>query len=677
MATNSESSGKGPRKAVLGIVGGTTLTLAGERLFHGKRKILALISYMVLSPQESVSREFLAGLLWSDVSDTQAGDSLRQLFVELRRVFRQSDFPLLKIYKDTVTTNRELVETDIDDIFQHLGEGRVTQLLASKASLSADILYGFDDLSSNFSQWLFDFRAAFHDRLMRGLQDGYQSEKFSATSRQHMAEIAIGLDAVHEESHRFAMHLAASNGDIGTALQVYTKLYNALDEELGMEPSAKTQALVVKIKTGHFDNIQAHENTGQGKDEILKSNANPCQVASGIPTVAVLPFATLGPDPVPRYFSMGILEDTVCQLATLREPRVISSNSTRNIDVSESGTNAKLIAMGVSYFVSGSINKSGDNYHLSVQLSDIKSGIVEWAKVYDTSGDKLFEVQNEIACSISQKLVPSLRLAELRRTDSSRVENLTAYHLTLRGRDLAFRLERDTYDEAGELLQLACQKDPRFAPTFVALADWYSVRLGQGWSLDAAQDQMLLEKAMRAAISLGGESSRALAMLGHNKTILSQDYDEAKILFERALTSAPNDAESLMWSSPTFAFVGDHSEASDRAEQAIALSPQDPYLFRFEHFLSIAKYSAREYEEAAYWGRSSFQRNPLYFSNLRTTAAALVAADKLDEARIYAGKVMEQDAKFKVSNLMKAHPFKSDRNKSQYADRLITAGLPA
>ncbi|VAX08832.1 diguanylate cyclase/phosphodiesterase (GGDEF & EAL domains) with PAS/PAC sensor(s), partial [hydrothermal vent metagenome] len=492
MATKSGSKGKGSRKAVLGIVGGTTLTLAGERLFHGKRKILALISYMVLSPQENVSREFLAGLLWSDVSDTQAGDSLRQLFVELRRVFRQSDFPLLTIYKDTVTTNRELVETDIDVIFQHLSEGKVTKLLASKASLSADILYGFDDLSSNFSQWLFDFRAAFHDRLMRGLQDGYQSEKFSATSRQQMAEIAIGLDAVHEESHRFAMHLAASNGDIGTALQVYKKLYDALDEELGMEPSAKTQALVVKIKTGYFDGTHSFESPGPGI--ISKSTAHAHPLAPGIPTVAVLPFTTLGPDPVPRYFSMGILEDTVCQLATLREPRVISSNSTRNIDGNESDANAKLIAMGANYFVCGSINKSGDNYHLSVQLSDIKSGIVEWAKVYDTTGDKLFEVQNEIARSISQKLVPSLRLAELRRTDSSRAENLTAYHLTLRGRDLAFRLERDTYDEAGDLLRLACQKDPRFAPTFVALADWYSVKLGQGWSLDAAQDQMLLEK---------------------------------------------------------------------------------------------------------------------------------------------------------------------------------------
>ena len=81
----------------------------------------------------------------------------------------------------------------------------------------------------------------------------------------------------------------------------------------------------------------------------------------------------------------------------------------------------------------------------------------------------------------------------------------------------------------------------------------------------------------------------------------------------------------MMWSSPTFAYLGYPTEARKRAERAIELSPMDPYLFRYEHFLSIAHYAAENYEEAAHWCQRSLKRNPRYTSNLRATAAARIS----------------------------------------------------
>ena len=138
------------------------------------------------------------------------------------------------------------------------------------------------------------------------------------------------------------------------------------------------------------------------------------------------------------------------------------------------------------------------------------------------------------------------------------------------------------------MLRRAIGLDPGYGPTHAALANWYSLRIGQGWSPDAEADARSLETMARLAIGLDTDGGRALAMLGHNRTILLREYDEALALFERALDASPNDAETLMWSSPTFAYLGDPAEAVRRAERAIALSPQDPFMFRYEHFLGYS-----------------------------------------------------------------------------------------
>lgn len=223
---------------------------------------------------------------------------------------------------------------------------------------------------------------------------------------------------------------------------------------------------------------------------------------------------------------------------------------------------------------------------------------------------------------------------------------------------------------------MAAAKDPNFAPTFVVLADWHSIRMGQGWSPDPKADRIELEKNARIAIALSEDSSRALAMLGHNRTIYDRQYGEACVFFDRALSYAPNDAETLMWSCPTLAYMGESQQSIERAERAIALSPKDPFLFRFEHFLGIAHYASGNLEAAAYWANSSFQRNPAYTSNLRLAAAAWAGLEKYDEAQKFAQYVLLQDSDFRVSGLRKHLPFKDISIGHQYADQLITAGLP-
>jgi hypothetical protein len=106
------------------------------------------------------------------------------------------------------------------------------------------------------------------------------------------------------------------------------------------------------------------------------------------------------------------------------------------------------------------------------------------------------------------------------------------------------------------------------------------------------------------------------------------------------------------------------------------LSPQDPFLFRYEHFRSLAHYAAGDFQTAAEWGLRSARSNPNFTSNLRITIAALSALGRFDEARLLVArhKVLQPD--YRVSRLKKTSTFREPDQRLQFGRLLSTAGMP-
>jgi tetratricopeptide (TPR) repeat protein len=255
-------------------------------------------------------------------------------------------------------------------------------------------------------------------------------------------------------------------------------------------------------------------------------------------------------------------------------------------------------------------------------------------------------------------------------------EHLGAYHLLLQARELIFELDVASFDQAGALLRQAIALDPGYAVSHVTLSDWCSLRLGQGWSPDPEEDARTLDAAARTALRHDPGNAHAMVRLGHNRTLIDQDYGEALALFERAVEAAPNDATVLTMSSPTFAFIGRPDEAIRRAERARLLSPHDPFAFRLHHFLSIAHFFARSCDEAEHWGRESLRANPNYTSNLRFLACILVEQGKLDEARGLAARAMAIQPKFRVNAAAARYASRDAERRRIYRTNLLAAGIP-
>ncbi|BDG73539.1 winged helix-turn-helix domain-containing protein [Roseomonas fluvialis] len=399
--------------------------------------------------------------------------------------------------------------------------------------------------------------------------------------------------------------------------------------------------------------------------------------AVGVPVVAVMPFRQEAPDSGLATFGQGVLEGVVGALAALREPVVISANTTAQLAQSETDPRTIGARLGAGYVASGSLRRAGSRLRLTVELADARSAAVLWQRPFDIDDTDGFDAQDRIAAVIANTLAPRVHTVELTLARRARPAEQSAYHLLLEARQVMFRMTHTAFHEAGLLLALAQARDPASAAVRAERAAWHGLRIGQGWAEDREAETLALEQALADALDRDGAQPRALAMLGHNHTILRRRHDDALVLFNRALAAAPNDAEALMWTAPTFAYLGDSREAIRRAERAMSLSPEDPFLFRYQHFLSIAHYAAGEFDAAAKWGISAERANPNYTSNLNVTAASLAAIGRLAEAHHLARRVREMKPGYRVSHILPRLPYRDAAIRQRFGEHLVLAGFPA
>lgn len=694
-AAPDSAAGLHPEGGILeiGLMGELTLALGGTPLVLTGRKARCVLAYLAMEAPAPASRERLAGLFWSDASERQARSSLRQVLFELREALEPRGCRALLIDRDRIALAPGQARLDLEQALAAIAAGEVPEVLVSRAVRAEQILASYEDISPLFGEWLATARRTTHERLLRALARAYADPAVPRRNRRLLAEAALRLDPLHEDACRTVMRIAAEDGEIGAALRCYAALYEVMGAELDMEPSAATQQLVAAIKKGEIGPLPgaAAAPPPPAASPPAPAIARP-QALAGIrrgrigrlapddtPVIAVLPLRSIGPEPPPAWLAEGIVEDIVYVLAGLREPAVISTNSTRRftgadtLDLAQVGE-----TLGADYVVTGTLRVIGQRLRIAIELAEATQGALLWGKTVEVAQDALFEAQADIAAGIANALIPRLTEAELRASRRQEPEDLGAYHLLLQARDRMFQLTAEAFEEAGTLLVRARALDPDYAPIHATLIDWYSLRIFQGWSPDRAADTEALEAAARTALRLDPGHARALALYGHNLTITALRYEEALTLLDRAVASAPNDAETLSWTSPTLAYVGRAADAIGRAQRALALSPQDPFLFRYEHFLSIGHYAAGDLEATAHWGLRSASRNPNYTSNLRFTVAALAGLGRRAEYEPLVARLMTLQPDLRINMSFKpGRNFRDEAIRARHAEYLRLAGIPA
>lgn len=651
------------------VLAGFSVSVDDMPLRLANRKARALIAVLALSPGHAASRERLSGLLWSDVTDAQARGSLRQAILELRGALAAIGFQGLRAERSELALAPAEVEIDAERLIRDIAEGRGLQQIGSQTGRPTAMFDGLDDIGGLFADWLRETREALGGRLTQALEWRAADRAIAADLRREAAEALLRLDPLHEEACRVVMQAAAEAGETAAALRCYAALYERLGAEHDMEPSAATQSLVADIKRGAFDRTPTRSR------EAASVVPLPAGRHRDGPVVVVLPLASIG-DGCDPWLGIGIAEDVVALLASVREPAVISVNSTRRFTVPFNDIAGIGRTLGADYVLSGSVRPTGGALRVSVELAEVTAGVVIWARSFSTSPDRLAETQIEIANRIGSALVPRIGAAELRRSLASAPEDLGVYHLMLRARDMMFRLDLRSLEAAGDLLRQAVTRAPGYAPLHATLCEWFTLRIFQGWSPDREADSRALAAAGARALELDPGLPRPLALLGHTRTIAEHAHEAGLAMLMRAAELAPGDPDTIVWSVPTLAYVGQGEAALETAERALRLSPDDPSLFRNEHFRGIAHYGLGQYAEAAEWGLSAMRRQPGYTSNLRFTAASLGALGRVAEAREVGARLIALQPMLRASEAGRRSAFRDSALKHAYRQHLCAAGVP-
>jgi tetratricopeptide (TPR) repeat protein len=189
----------------------------------------------------------------------------------------------------------------------------------------------------------------------------------------------------------------------------------------------------------------------------------------------------------------------------------------------------------------GSVRQAGDQVRITAQLIDTETGFHLWSDTYDRQLADIFQVQDEIAGAIVEKLRIQLAPQEQQLAQRTRAptQNVEAYELYLKGQAVWKKRGEDNLKRAIELYQSALARDPAFARAHAALASAYVVM--PGYTKEQGDEEKffrLAETSARQALVLDANIGEAHAVLAQMNADRGDFLDAEVRLFLRDLARA-------------------------------------------------------------------------------------------------------------------------------------------
>jgi serine/threonine-protein kinase len=306
-------------------------------------------------------------------------------------------------------------------------------------------------------------------------------------------------------------------------------------------------------------------------------------VAEKIPekSIAVLPFENLSSDKENAFFTDGVQDQILTNLANIADLKVISRTSVMQYKTGAQ-RNLREIGqqLGVARVVEGSVQRAGNRVRVTAQLIDARNDAHLWAQTYDRDLADVFAIQSEVAKAIADQLQAKLSPHEKAAIEKPPTSDVTAFDLYSRAKNLllstAFSaMGRESVFQAVDLLNQALARDPSFLLAYCQLADAhdqiYFLVVADHTQARLAASEAALAAAFRIAPD-AGEAHLARATHIYRGRL---DYDGALAELEVARQTLPNDPRILELTAAIMRRRGKHEEGLRNYESALELDPRN------------------------------------------------------------------------------------------------------
>ncbi len=318
-------------------------------------------------------------------------------------------------------------------------------------------------------------------------------------------------------------------------------------------------------------------------------------------SIAVLPFENLSDDKENAYFTEGVGDEILTDLAKIADLKVISRTSVMQYKNSVSRNLREICEqLGVAHVLEGSVQRTGGRVRVSAQLIDARTDAHLWAEHYDRPLDDVFAIQSEVAQAIADQLNAKLSPAEKAAIKQRPTADLVAYDLYVRAEALRAATSfnaalKENLLEATRLLEQAIARDPTFFLAYCRLAEAHDLIYFFGSDHTPAR-LALANTAIQTALRLRPDSGEAHLALAEHLYRGYRDHEHALAELTLARRALPNDPLVFELTGFITRRQGQWEESTTDFKRALELDPRNLF---FLQQLSFTYELQRRYRDLA------------------------------------------------------------------------------
>jgi len=342
-------------------------------------------------------------------------------------------------------------------------------------------------------------------------------------------------------------------------------------------------------------------------------------------SLAVLPFSNMSEEKDSAFFTDGIQEDILTNLALISELRVVSRTSVMQYRGTTKSIRQIAQELGVTYLLEGSVRRAGNKVRVTGQLIRAANDEHVWAKSFDRELSDIFAIQAELATEIAAALKTAITPQQKTIIAGRATTSVDAYNNYLKAREIIVwsGITRSTLPELDRLLQSAVQMDPNFVPGWVEVARVNFASYGSPTTGGDRNRLLAGQAALAQAIRLAPEDPAVIHMQGRGAAAV-EDVAGARKFYERALELVPGDVQFLLSRGNLAAQERKWAEAMGYLRRAQTLDPRNPVVVWGGYYTLV---NLRQFDQAARNARLLTELQPDSFE----AAAALAMISYLDQ----------------------------------------------
>jgi len=325
-------------------------------------------------------------------------------------------------------------------------------------------------------------------------------------------------------------------------------------------------------------------------------------------SIAVLPFADMSPAKDQQYFSDGLAEQLINDLAKVSGLRVVGRSSAfqfrgKNEDLRDVGRK-----LGVANILEGSVRREGNHVRITAELTKADDGFQLWSQTYDREIKDILAVEDDIALAATEALRLKLLGGNGQPIASTfRDANPEAYEAYLQAEYFSGRGQsKEELEKALAYIDKAINLDEKYAPAWALRASVQNT-MAEVALIDPAEGFRKARGDAERAIALDPTLASGYVALARTQIFCDWDWDAADTSLTKATVLQPGSVEIFRIRSYRSRVSGNLDQAIKLYEQAVAL---DPLRANSYSGLGYLLYVARRYDEAQAALQKALDLNP-------------------------------------------------------------------